>query len=183
MWRDFVIWGASGIVQTAYNKAIMKAPGTSLHPASSVRDWPLWCTVIRFGAYFIFRGHSTHPHQSPVCDSDPDDLFDFAGPHRNLCLPFLTQATKKKPRERNFELIGSCIRIRKGEKILAVGEACLAIFWPALGLNWRTLNTSGFSKEKTLISASAVPHLHLSLIHIWRCRRNSACRSRWSPYH
>ena len=23
----------------------------------------------------------------------------------------------------------------------------------------------------------------LSLIHIWRCRRNSACRSRWSPYH
>ena len=23
----------------------------------------------------------------------------------------------------------------------------------------------------------------LSLIHIWRCRRNSACRSRWSPDH
>ena len=25
--------------------------------------------------------------------------------------------------------------------------------------------------------------IYLSLIHIWRCRRNSACRSRWSPYH
>ena len=25
--------------------------------------------------------------------------------------------------------------------------------------------------------------LHLSLIHIWRCRRSYACRSRWSPYH
>ena len=24
---------------------------------------------------------------------------------------------------------------------------------------------------------------HLSLIHIWRCRRLNACRSRWSPYH
>ena len=24
---------------------------------------------------------------------------------------------------------------------------------------------------------------HLSLIHIWRCRRSYACRSRWSPYH
>ena len=24
---------------------------------------------------------------------------------------------------------------------------------------------------------------HLSLIHIWRCRRYSLCRSRWSPYH
>ena len=23
----------------------------------------------------------------------------------------------------------------------------------------------------------------LSLIHIWRCRRNSLCRSWWSPYH
>ena len=23
----------------------------------------------------------------------------------------------------------------------------------------------------------------LSLIHIWRCRRPSRCRSRWSPYH
>ena len=26
-------------------------------------------------------------------------------------------------------------------------------------------------------------HLGLSLIHIWRCRRYSLCRSRWSPYH
>ena len=25
--------------------------------------------------------------------------------------------------------------------------------------------------------------LELSLIHIWRCRRYSLCRSRWSPYH
>ena len=25
--------------------------------------------------------------------------------------------------------------------------------------------------------------LGLSLIHIWRCRRSYACRSRWSPYH
>ena len=25
--------------------------------------------------------------------------------------------------------------------------------------------------------------IHLSLIHICRCRRYSLCRSRWSPYH
>ena len=25
--------------------------------------------------------------------------------------------------------------------------------------------------------------MHLSLIHIWRCRRRRECRSRWSPYH
>ena len=25
--------------------------------------------------------------------------------------------------------------------------------------------------------------MYLSLIHIWRCRRSTLCRSRWSPYH
>ena len=27
------------------------------------------------------------------------------------------------------------------------------------------------------------PNVELSLIHIWRCRRSTLCRSRWSPYH
>ena len=27
------------------------------------------------------------------------------------------------------------------------------------------------------------PAQNLSLIHIWRCRRSTLCRSRWSPYH
>ena len=30
---------------------------------------------------------------------------------------------------------------------------------------------------------SVCPVLSLSLIHIWRCRRSTLCRSRWSPYH
>ena len=28
-----------------------------------------------------------------------------------------------------------------------------------------------------------VGYQYLSLIHIWRCRRSTLCRSRWSPYH
>ena len=32
-------------------------------------------------------------------------------------------------------------------------------------------------------TADTKPLLHLSLIHIWRCRRSTLCRSRWSPYH
>ena len=28
-----------------------------------------------------------------------------------------------------------------------------------------------------------ITDLNLSLIHIWRCRRSTLCRSRWSPYH
>ena len=35
------------------------------------------------------------------------------------------------------------------------------------------------SIEKRPIKANQL----LSLIHIWRCRRYSLCRSRWSPYH
>ena len=32
-------------------------------------------------------------------------------------------------------------------------------------------------------TSAYVNDLLLSLIHIWRCRRYSLCRSRWSPYH
>ena len=35
-----------------------------------------------------------------------------------------------------------------------------------------------------LILSFSPEQLHiLSLIHIWRCRRSTLCRSRWSPYH
>ena len=34
-----------------------------------------------------------------------------------------------------------------------------------------------------LHSAALQSKWQLSLIHIWRCRRSYACRSRWSPYH
>ena len=38
--------------------------------------------------------------------------------------------------------------------------------------------------EPKLVSVDWYPIvLSLSLIHIWRCRRSTLCRSRWSPYH
>ena len=37
------------------------------------------------------------------------------------------------------------------------------------------------TKYCTVIKTTKCPSL--SLIHIWRCRRSYACRSRWSPYH
>ena len=49
---------------------------------------------------------------------------------------------------------------------------CLARwFWPDL-MNGRHVHTT-----------SVCVSLRLSLIHIWRCRRDVLCRSRWSPYH
>ena len=32
------------------------------------------------------------------------------------------------------------------------------------------------------MNCACITH-NLSLIHIWRCRRSTLCRSRWSPYH
>ena len=39
--------------------------------------------------------------------------------------------------------------------------------------------TPGKHRQRNRKSISLI----LSLIHIWRCRRSYACRSRWSPYH
>ena len=40
-------------------------------------------------------------------------------------------------------------------------------------------------KSFLLTASKQIGHLchDLSLIHIWRCRRSTLCRSRWSPYH
>ena len=37
------------------------------------------------------------------------------------------------------------------------------------------------SREMT--DSTSCTCITLSLIHIWRCRRSTLCRSRWSPYH
>ena len=38
-------------------------------------------------------------------------------------------------------------------------------------------------RSNPLFATFAASSLMLSLIHIWRCRRSTLCRSRWSPYH
>ena len=47
------------------------------------------------------------------------------------------------------------------------------------------LSFSGKNDAESLCHFVKIPFLDpkLSLIHIWRCRRYSLCRSRWSPYH
>ena len=42
----------------------------------------------------------------------------------------------------------------------------------------------GVTLDRTLsLREHLVKTAGLSLIHIWRCRRSTLCRSRWSPYH
>ena len=47
--------------------------------------------------------------------------------------------------------------------------------------------TTPHSTYQTVTDTSSSSQHHtshtLSLIHIWRCRRSTLCRSRWSPYH
>ena len=49
-----------------------------------------------------------------------------------------------------------------------------------VGLIYRTA-CIGYNHHRRFKLSSII--LALSLIHIWRCRRSYACRSRWSPYH
>ena len=62
------------------------------------------------------------------------------------------------------------------------------IFW---SLHWLKITECIEYKLLSPTKFSQPPNLNicitwsqfLSLIHIWRCRRSYACRSRWSPYH
>ena len=55
-----------------------------------------------------------------------------------------------------------------------VGRGCLELTWL---LQHRAPDT-----VSTISSVYSLVYI-LSLIHIWRCRRSTLCRSRWSPYH
>ena len=63
--------------------------------------------------------------------------------------------------------------------LLPISTVLLFVFWD--------LDCSLYMKETGALPCSSGGYpswsLALSLIHIWRCRRYSLCRSRWSPYH
>ena len=76
-------------------------------------------------------------------------------------------------------------------------QAILENVLPPLGFIYRIMNESWstweiLGEESTIcdpmwqnppLDTLAEAPLALSLIHIWRCRRSTLCRSRWSPYH
>ena len=53
-------------------------------------------------------------------------------------------------------------------------------FAEVLNCLYKTINFKPGIHASAVIDKTAII---LSLIHIWRCRRSYACRSRWSPYH
>ena len=47
----------------------------------------------------------------------------------------------------------------------------------------RSVSGKLFYKSRRKLFSCVCIAWYLSLIHIWRCRRSTLCRSRWSPYH
>ena len=45
------------------------------------------------------------------------------------------------------------------------------------------INLGDEANLKPIFISESLSPSELSLIHIWRCRRSTLCRSRWSPYH
>ena len=54
-------------------------------------------------------------------------------------------------------------------------------YWVRIILSCFLWTWACYSKHPAI--SLEVPAIYLSLIHIWRCRRSTLCRSRWSPYH
>ena len=65
--------------------------------------------------------------------------------------------------------------------IQVISEVCKTIWIHNINMVWSRSWGSAFWDFRT--SLPAFFSFSLSLIHIWRCRRYSLCRSRWSPYH
>ena len=59
------------------------------------------------------------------------------------------------------------------------------LIWAQYSLSLdRIMNScESFTQNLTVCCTAHTPIPSLSLIHIWRCRRSTLCRSRWSPYH
>ena len=67
------------------------------------------------------------------------------------------------------------------ERVLIVTCFCVVQTWRAWKV-WKVINSFQKSQNKIWMTVF-LEEKKLSLIHIWRCRRSTLCRSRWSPYH
>ena len=98
---------------------------------------------------------------------------------QNPCTDFYDQYVKWRRFAQGCAFWGS----RKQKFIFRPHFSPKRKFWANF---WRDRN---FRLKKALTMAMLTYKLPLivivalSLIHIWRCRRSTLCRSRWSPYH
>ena len=83
--------------------------------------------------------------------------------------------------------VNGAMRFKDQPEWLSILIACFA---NSLGLIFIIIiqyftyfNTGTVFWTDNWLSVNLLFGIVLSLIHIWRCRRSTLCRSRWSPYH
>ena len=90
---------------------------------------------------FKFHGHSTQEPASIIWNSKQVDLFYSAGPHRHWVILKLRTGFRQ-----NAGGWTGSVEISSRKKSLAVGEACMAFFWPTPGLKGRTFEFWALNK-------------------------------------
>ena len=78
-----------------------------------------------------------------------------------------------------FQILGTLCRPEAEQALLSIiPKYSGALLDDDNPFHWNCCLAKSLSSEKHFPIG-----MHLSLIHIWRCRRRLRCRSRWSPYH
>ena len=90
------------------------------------------------------------------------------------------------PREVGYIWVKTALDLSRSSALFDFKKVTL-FFWACFPTSLSEANDSmHITKIVTWVMSGtkrSSPSLHLSLIHIWRCRRVWGCRSRWSPYH
>ena len=138
------------------------------------------CFIIRQIAYKL--AHTTCVHLKKTCEK-PVHITRDHGPWSQTCSiqsvikgssVYCTCAlTRDQCRKKR------CV-ILFANTALLTGTGLFITLWPIsvdrVQFNWSMRKFIQFTTAHAADNG-------LSLIHIWRCRRSTLCRSRWSPYH
>ena len=111
--------------------------------------------IVKFGYFFLFRGENNlFPIRRPI------RFFRIIASKCKLNVPAGEQSIFKK--------------LKNSFYLPFINQ-----LWTIRRPFWRTVIVPSEGHSLRFVSKNIM----LSLIHIWRCRRSYACRSRWSPYH
>ena len=134
------------------------------------------CSQWRGSPQDLFRFHYTGLRWG-ISHFQPDATGDFLSlASRSFATPLVESIDKQPP----LHLTHTSVKNRRDEDLLK--ESFFAIF---PGKICRSKLQFFFFFLIVLLGPDqdSTEGILLSLIHIWRCRRDVLCRSRWSPYH
>ena len=120
--------------------------------------------------------HSNDGSQEQICRCT-------VAPRRSCAQSHGAVTLKPRPQQQQCRsnIVECYIRTNSFDEVAGVGGVS-HVYQPRFGWYWEGETSSG-GHTISVCNQPSTPTQPLSLIHIWRCRRSYACRSRWSPYH